>query len=231
MSNTESVSLLASFPLIGSGRRTKSLLRVMADVCDAAAAGDLERRVLGCSADGDLGRMAKSINHLLDVTDAFVREARASLEHASEGKFYRRVLERGLPGTFGGTAGVINQATERMGEQAAALARTASERGALANEFEDRIRLVVSTVAASATEMQATAATLVDTAKTTSMRAATVSAAAEETAASVEAVACATEELGTTASEISRQVNDSTQTSSAAVAEVERAESVDGFHS
>ena len=42
----------------------------------------------------------RSVNRILDVSDAFVREARASLEHASQAKFYRRVLLRGMPGAY-----------------------------------------------------------------------------------------------------------------------------------
>ncbi len=40
---------------------------------------------------GDLGRMLLGINHLLDMTDAFVRESQAVLQHAAEAK--RRVRE------------------------------------------------------------------------------------------------------------------------------------------
>jgi len=46
------------------------------------------------SAPEDVARMALAVNSLLDRTDAFVREAGASLDHASHGKFFRRVLER-----------------------------------------------------------------------------------------------------------------------------------------
>src|SRR5690349_1617766 len=63
------------------------------EVCEQAARGDFEARLLGASeAPPDLETLALAINNLLDRTDAFVREAGASLEHTSQGKYFRRVL-------------------------------------------------------------------------------------------------------------------------------------------
>lgn len=204
--------------------RVRAWLRRIAEVCEEAARGNLEARLIGCEEGGDVARIAKSINHLLDVTDAFVRESRASLDHASEGKYFRRVVVRGLPGTFRQGAAAINAASERMGQQAA----LEKERLDLASRFAGKIYEVVSNVASAATEMQATAGVLVDNAKFTWTRAAAVAASAGETAANVQAVASATEELGATASEISRQVGDSTLTSQQAVSELERTQVVVG---
>jgi hypothetical protein len=52
-------------------------------VCKAAADGDLEQRVLHIRTGTDTGDMLHNLNHLLDMTDAFVREAGAALEHAA----------------------------------------------------------------------------------------------------------------------------------------------------
>ena len=46
------------------------LLDRIAAVCEAAAAGDLEARVLGVPDEGAARRVALAINHLLDVSDA-----------------------------------------------------------------------------------------------------------------------------------------------------------------
>lgn len=205
---------------------TRLWLSRIADVCDEAARGNLEARLLDCEETGEIARVVASINQLLDVTDAFVREAKASLQHASDGKFFRRVLLRGLPGTFRQAAGVINEATAKMGDQARALAAAQAERAALADDFEARIRGVVETVASSATELQATASLLVDNAGTTTEQAVAVAAAAEQTSTNVQAVASATEELGASAREIARQVEEWTTTSRSAVGEVERTNGV-----
>jgi hypothetical protein len=70
-------------------------LALAADVCEQAALGNLEPRLVLAPADGDMGRLSRALNHLLDVEDAFVREAGASLDHAAQGKFYRQFVLRG----------------------------------------------------------------------------------------------------------------------------------------
>jgi methyl-accepting chemotaxis protein len=200
----------------------------VADVCDEVARGNLEARLLGCPEGGDIGRMVRGINRLLDVTDAFVREARASLDYASHGKFFRRVLLRGLPGTFQQAAVLINDATQKMEDQSKALAGAERRRLELADEFERSIKDVVMTVASSATRMRATAAGLVQTAASTRQQAVAVASAAEQTSMSVQTVASAAEELTATACEIGRRLEDSTKASRAAVTEVEHTTSAVG---
>ena len=108
---------------------------------ERAAKGDLEARLLGsASAPEEVARMALAVNDLLDRTDAFVREAGASLEHASQGKFFRRVLERGLLGSFRHGAALINQATEKMAHQAKVLGESETQRQSLAESLERAIR-------------------------------------------------------------------------------------------
>jgi len=70
---------------------------------------------------GDFAGLAGSVNHLLDMMDAFLREAGATLEHASHGKFYRRVLLRGMRGTFRHKSQLINEAIQRMAGNTASL--------------------------------------------------------------------------------------------------------------
>jgi hypothetical protein len=163
----------------------RTWLAKAAPICERAARGDLEGRILGCNAGGDLGRMMHSINHLLDLTDAFVREAGASLEYASRGKFFRRVLLRGMLGSFRHASQLINHATEEMARQSAALKQSESRRLELADELERTIKGVVATVASSATEMRATAEALAMTAKNTMREAAAVTDASRQTASGV----------------------------------------------
>ena len=180
-----------------------------ADVCEAAANGNLEERVLGYPREGDLGRMMSRLNHLLDMTDAFVREAGASLEHAAHGKFFRRVIERGMRGSFKHGAGLINAATDQMSATAAALSDAEVQRLQLADEFEVAINAVTESVAASATEMEATAKTLVGASGATSSASTAAATQSQQTSASVQTVASATEELTASAAEIDRRVAES----------------------
>jgi hypothetical protein len=85
------------------------------------ARGNLEARLLHLEEAGDFAVLARSVNHLLDMTDAFLREAGATLEHASHGKFFRRVLLRGMRGTFRHKSQLINDAIERMAGNTASL--------------------------------------------------------------------------------------------------------------
>ena len=193
----------------------------VAAVCDLAARGNLEARLLGCDAGGDVAIMVRGINHLLDVTDAFVRESKPALDCASRGEFFRRVILRGLPGTFRHAATLINDATDRMKEQAHQLKTAAQRRVELAAEFEATIQDVVTAVASSATEMQATAQSLARMATDNTAQASAVADAASETSLGVEAVASATEELSSSAREIGRRTDESARLARGAVTQSE----------
>jgi methyl-accepting chemotaxis protein len=86
-----------------------------------AAQGNLEVRLLHCDSSEQLRELARSINHLLDMTDAFLREVGAALDHASQGKYFRRVLLRGMRGTFRHKSQLINDAMEKMARNAASV--------------------------------------------------------------------------------------------------------------
>lgn len=122
--------------------RIDEWIREAARVCRAAAKGDLESRILRIDAEGDLGDLLHGINHLLDMTDAFVREATASLEYASQGRFFRRVLLTGMLGTFRRAAKSINDATESMGAQAQRLKEAEAKRAQLETEFQSTMNVV-----------------------------------------------------------------------------------------
>ncbi|MGE0322410.1 MAG: methyl-accepting chemotaxis protein [Polyangiaceae bacterium] len=181
---------------------------VIADICESAAAGDLEPRVLRCEEPGAIGRAAHAVNDLLDITESFIRDTKATLEYAGAGKFFRKVPLDGYPGAFCASARVINQATVAMHEQASALKRADERRLQLADEFESQIQSVIANVATSSTQMQSTAESLAALAATTNEESRSVASAADETALSVQTVASAIEQLSACATEIGRQVQD-----------------------
>lgn len=116
-------------------------------VCRAAALGDLEARVAG------EGELATSINALLDATDAFVRESGAALTAASQGRFYRKVVVRGMPGSFRRASTLINDASDAMAGQDRQLQEDHSRRIEVCRELEeavdssaDRIATVVANI-------------------------------------------------------------------------------------
>lgn len=186
-------------------------VRQTVQVCQAAARGDLEPRILHIEGEGDLARMLHSINHMLDLTDAFVREASASLQYASQDKFYRRVLLRGLDGCYRQGARLINSATDQLAAKTNSLREAANARLTLADQFETTIQGVVETLAAAATELNVTADGLVESAKQTTQQSTTVAAASDKAAHHMATVASASEELSSSTDEIERQVAESTR--------------------
>lgn len=99
----------------------RRMLDQVVEVTSEAAQGNLEARMLRCEDSEESRHLARSVNHLLDMTDAFLREAGAALEHASHGKFFRRVLLRGMQGTFRHKSQLINEATQKMAQNATSL--------------------------------------------------------------------------------------------------------------
>jgi methyl-accepting chemotaxis protein len=99
----------------------RRMVDLVVEVTSEAAEGNLEARLLRCDDSKESSQLARSVNHLLDMTDAFLREAGAALEHASQGKFFRRVLLRGMRGTFRHKSQLINEATQKMARNAASL--------------------------------------------------------------------------------------------------------------
>lgn len=180
-------------------RRTDRALLQMAAVCTKASHGDLESRALGEPGSGALGLLHRNLNALLDVTDAFVREASGSMAAVSHGRYHRKVLLRGLPGAFRAAAVDINRAGDLMEAQD-------RELKASANRFESGVGLVVANLTRASLEMRQDAERMSGIATEASHRAGHIAAATEQTSANVQTVATATEELAASVLEISRQV-------------------------
>jgi methyl-accepting chemotaxis protein len=203
-------------------RYREGLARI-AIVCREAAKGNLEPRLREMGAGSDLDDVRRALNHLLDLTDAFVREAGASLTYASEGKYFRRVLLRGMAGSFREGAGTINRATSVMARNAARLDQAEQNRLQMATDFEQAVKSVSEHVAAASTEMRATAGGLAQSADHTAGQATVVAQASSQASGSVASIASAQEELVSTVGEIERQVAATSGAARGAVQETERA--------
>ena len=94
----------------------------------------------------------------------------------------------------------------------------------LAAKFENNVTAVLDEVGQASNTMKMTAEGMAATAEETSRQSTAVAAAAEEASTNVQTVASAAEELSSSISEISRQVQQSTQISGSAVHEAERAD-------
>jgi methyl-accepting chemotaxis protein len=203
--------------------RQRSALRAIAAVCARAARGDLEARVEDLGDDPDTMAIRDAVNQLLDLTDAFVRESCAALEHASNGRFYRRVLTHGFVGTFWRSASTINASTHSMQRAAEALAGAKAERALLAGDFEDAVQTVTERVARSAHSLRDAAGGLTRTTDRATAQSARVADAAAHATSSVTNIADATEDLLRSACEIERQVGASVRAAREASTTAERA--------
>ena len=130
-------------------RRVDARLDEMARLCRDAVGGHFEARSLHIHEGGRLAELEYGINDLLDRTDAFIREASASLEAVRDKKYFRRVITTGFGGSFLSASETINAATHAIAEKVDML-REASE------AFEETMRSLSHLVASASTELQAT---------------------------------------------------------------------------
>ena len=113
-------------------------LRKITLICQQAARGDLESRIVGVEATDEFGQMCQAINDILDRSDSYVREAAAAMEYCSRDEFHRPILLRGMAGAYQKSASGINAAILKMRENHEQLAFTAR----LANETANNVNLV-----------------------------------------------------------------------------------------
>ncbi len=135
---------------------TASSLAAVAEFCDRVAGGDLEGRLPVLEGDPAVVRARASLNRMVDVVDAYVRESQASLTAAGEGRFYRRFLQRGMPGAFREGAARIDAARAALQDAAQRSARDQAERAELA----ERMVAVAARVAEAAHGLASSAASL-----------------------------------------------------------------------
>lgn len=201
--------------------RYRATLQVVEHVCAAAARGDLEPRIQEVDDQDELGRVAGSINHLLDLTDAYVRESKAALQAASDGRFYRRFLTRGMLGAFGAGAAAINATSADMADQAQALNAAHAQRAELATAFEQTVMEIVSSVAAAASEATASAHALSETATQTSLQSSSAAQSSERMVSEIAAAAAGSLRVAQSVAEIETQVQQAEHATRQAIAGVE----------
>jgi methyl-accepting chemotaxis protein len=167
--------------------------------------------------------MARSITRPIDVLSIAMKAlAGGDTSVAIEGTHRRDEI--------GGMAGAVQVFKDNMieaerlrNERSAAEARMAAQRRAemmkLADEFQQAIGGIVSTVSTASTQLEGSAGTLTSTAHRAQEMATMVAAASEEASTNVQSVASATEELSSSVTEISRQVQESARMAGEAVSQ------------
>ncbi|MGE4529066.1 MAG: methyl-accepting chemotaxis protein, partial [Rhodospirillaceae bacterium] len=163
---------------------------------EAAAAGNLNERVLGIRGHGVLGRMLHDINAVLDSLEAFAKEAGAVMDYANRGKYFRRIVLTGLNGEFRTYATRINQGIEGMGRTTSALMATIDGLGS-------GIRDEVAQAAGEAGMMQERARTMRETSEQAENESQRVAVAAEDARRAVSGAVGAAERVSESMGRIS----------------------------
>lgn len=114
-------------------------LKEVLDVCHAARDGNLEPRITRRVECHELEKIGHAINSLLDSADVYVRESTASIQAAHEGRYYRRVIERGMRGSFRAGATLINGGVEQMRQQQSQLDLANNERKQVLIDLEQTL--------------------------------------------------------------------------------------------
>lgn len=204
----------------------KSAFAAITAICPDLKRGNLEARIVGWQNHGELSQTLSDLNYILDITDAYVREAGASLGAAENGHFFRKFLERGMVGSFGIGAKVINAGCASMEESARVRKieeAAQAERETLVSGFNETVTDFVKSLLASADGLNGLSTQLAGFADETQNLSSNVAAASEQASMNVQTVAAATEEYNQSVQEIARQVEISHNQSTEAAKEADTA--------
>ncbi len=100
--------------------KTKKFVLGIGDVCEEVRKGNFEARIINMNEGRELGKLANSVNNAIDVCDAFVRESMLAMKAASEGRYYRKIRQEGMLGSFINAVNGINSAINMLANKDAA---------------------------------------------------------------------------------------------------------------
>jgi len=204
--------LCAIFVLVAV-HRVKQGLRAATEVCSSVGWGDFEARAKDYVHDGEVRALMSAMNHMIDRTDAFLREAAASMTAIQNNQYYRRIQPGGLNGSYLKNAGIMNNAIETIKGRVGAFRQST-------DSFESQISQIADSLMNSAGSMTGTAGEMESSAVSNSRVVTDIADAAGETSENVNAAAEAAEHLSEATVEISGQIERSLEIARAAVAQV-----------
>lgn len=196
-------------------RKANKTIKSYNNVLTHIASGDFESRITIIDEAGQLGQLGGNINKVVDLTDAFIREVRNSMQAVSEGRYYRTVLERGLPGIYRRSARAVNQVTAATEKRIGAFKN-------YANTFEDNVNRIVVSVSDSAKEVEQASEKMLQVAEMTTERTLASSNAATTASQSTQIVASAAEELSASINDINNHVAQSSSITTQAAKEADK---------
>jgi len=95
-------------------RKTQETISEVASVIKKVKNGNLENRITHIKDHGELNDLCWNTNNMLDQTEVFIREIRASIDAASRDEYYRNILTQGLQGEFKEASLHVNKAIMAM---------------------------------------------------------------------------------------------------------------------
>ncbi|MCK5040843.1 MAG: hypothetical protein KAR62_01055 [Sphingomonadales bacterium] len=184
----------------------------MVDIMGDLAGGDNEVEVLYQGRKDEIGTIASAVQIFKDNAIERVRLEAESKEAAALEK--EREKEAAL---------LKQQEQEKEREDMLAREERARRLEEMISDFDSGVKDVLAAVSAASTELEATAGSMTGLAEGSEHQATSASTATEQATHNVQAVASASEEMSASISEISRQVNTSSEISGEAVTETEGA--------
>jgi methyl-accepting chemotaxis protein len=95
-------------------RQAQKTIHEVAAVIKAAETGYLENRITHIKDHGELNNLCWNTNNMLDQTEVFIREIRASVEAASRDEYHRNIIITGLQGEYKEASSFVNKAITSM---------------------------------------------------------------------------------------------------------------------
>ncbi|AUG52216.1 methyl-accepting chemotaxis protein [Thalassospira marina] len=179
--------------------RHERLLRRALETINAAASGKMDVRINHRASTGHLRPLMTAINNLLDLTEAFTKEAAGAMTHAAAGAYYRKILPKGLQGDLIEYAAKVNQALNAMDDKTRTFTYSAGAIG-------DNIQCVVTSVSVAAGQLSQNSGALSRRVDDIAAQAREVDAVATQSAASLDGIAEATEDFITSIRDIGTQM-------------------------
>ena len=195
--------------------RVRRVIEITACALQEFAAGNFERRLVCIGEGGILDDLVGNANDVFDQIDAFVREATASLEHVTAGKYYRRIVETGMHGALLQGARTVNDATTGMADKVARFGR-------VTHDFDVSSGRLVSEFAAATSEFRKTAETMDKSAALAVVKTDSVAGSVQKTGLSIEHVATLIEGLNDCIASLTEQFSRATKLAQATAGETDR---------
>lgn len=198
-----------------SSVQRRALLSILA-VCEDVAKGHLDRRLVFVHKPNPYPQLTSSLNRTLDLVDALMREANATLICLKENRYYRRILATGMPGDFLRTGEHINACV-------ASIQKRLEGFDAVISNFEKHVKSVTSSVSDATDLMTQASRDMLSSAHDTEQSSHVIVKNARDAYSNVSTVAAAGEEMVEAIRAIEHQVVRSADITRETYTEVERA--------